>query len=259
MLQQLLVLAMMVIMITMLLKNARCVIQPARSAQQDCRILALLVALFTIFSYRKLPAIPHALTSTTTSKSTLLVRSALWIARYAWTQVTAVNARLVHSYISRPVFLPALMVLILWLLRLVVYVMIAQLDARHARIRPNAILALIITTLVVLWDFASVVIQFVWHALDLAKTSAFHARLLFSCQVAHALFYHVVLATMSIPRKGARTVHNCLLDRSIAISLIVSAVDLGLSLWIVNVSLAIVLLAILCWMGSVKRYAEMVY
>lgn len=39
--------------------------------------------------------------------------------------------------------------------------MIAQLDARHARIRPNAILALIITTLVVLWDFASVVIQFV--------------------------------------------------------------------------------------------------
>ena len=58
-------------------------------------------------------------------------------------------------------FLLALMVLILWLLRLGVYVMIARLDVRHARIRPNAILALIITTLVVLWDFASVVIQFV--------------------------------------------------------------------------------------------------
>ena len=57
-------------------------------------------------------------------------------------------------------FLPALMALILWLLRLVVYVMIARLDARHARIRLNAILAPIITTSVVLWDFASVVIQF---------------------------------------------------------------------------------------------------
>ena len=38
--------------------------------------------------------------------------------------------------------------------------MIARLDARHARIRLNAILAPIITTSVVLWDFASVVIQF---------------------------------------------------------------------------------------------------
>jgi len=208
---------MMAIMITMLLKNVRYVTRPVRYALLDCRILALLVVLCTIFSYRKLPAIQHALISSIIIRLILPARHALRIVKCAWTRLIAVNAQLVHSSLSRRAFLLVLMVLTLWLLHLVAYVMTARLAVRPVKTRLYAWPAWINSTTAVLLDSALAVIPFVWHVLDPVKINAYLVLLLCFYLVLLAPFYHAVLAFMSILREVVEAVQSYSLDRSTAI------------------------------------------